>query len=123
MDVSDSFAGQKVWSPFLSRYHCNKAKLHLLRTSHGLNPVYKEVKVMEIQKFLHQYLTSNEFQIINKISRVVLDEIFSFVSSHNVTQGTAYGTYRIKNSKGTFLNYADVQNQKQVLDNQFSCNE
>ena len=46
---------EKVWSPFLSRYHCNKAKLHLLRTSHGLNPVYKEVKVMEFQKFLHQY--------------------------------------------------------------------
>ena len=37
---------QKVWTPYLSRYHFNKAKIHLLRTAHGLNPIYKEVKVI-----------------------------------------------------------------------------
>lgn len=70
------------WKPRLTKFIYWRAGIHYKENGHGLAPFVTEKRCLW------------------RVEPEVIDAIFDYVLSQRVTQGTAFGTYRMKDSSG-----------------------
>ena len=89
-DTSESEGEENVrkaetlfWKYPLTKYFFHKARLHFKLNGHGIAPVLKKQR------------------IVHRIKPEVVEAIYSFITSNEITKAVAFGTYRIKKSDGS----------------------
>ena len=78
----DGAEGKLYWKRELTYHRYHEADLHYRMTGHGLCPITKP----EITR--------------QRIKREVALDIFEFITSSDIQQRTAFGTYKVRTSKG-----------------------
>ena len=100
----DDFGNEIYFKKPLTEWKFNKAQKHRLLNGHGLAPV------------------PTKQRHVNRVKNEVLESIYAFVTSNEVTKQVAFGTYRIKKSDGSkktiaamIRNYSNSELARRVI--------